>query len=678
MSVSALVLTLLACGRGPSLTVYAPDEASAEIARGVVSPLGDAEVIVSTSPEDDARRGRGQGLALLGDLDCVECYSLSQSGAGEPVLARYDGVLGMQYALADVLERGGLRFFHPDATYTPEEWTLPEDAAFSGEEVSPEITRRGLHLHTLHPIEGYYAMWEPGEENLARARAIVDWTARNRGNHLQWVALDNITETPGDLEPWIEHSAAIADYAHSRGLTVGMGIQLFGSGNLQLAFDLLDEVGDAEAQEQAMRERLAPVLDGVPLDLLNLSFGEFFGEEPEVFLDSVNRTLKVARELDPEIELASVIHVGAEQRVEYNGQDVLYYTLAQFADPEIVPWVHSVMFYTLFDDAGGAYHHEEFDEHRELLLRKIQAGEPVGYFPESAYWVTFDNSVPQYLPLYVWSRWRDIDQIREVTGGLSPDAHVLFSSGWEWGYWQQDYATMRLTHTLTDWTDEVRHQWAPFGAEGEAAAGLVIELVELQRAALIDQRLAAWLASYDNVMELGYKLDIISQPKRALPEEMAEMSREELDALRLSVVEPLAAYAAALAALDDRARLALGESEDPWLQELADGFALNRARAAFITHVTAGTVAGLTGGNPSADLAAAAEARAAGELVIRRRHAALWSPYGETLLVEGRNHTLYQYGYLIRADELCLWDRELLLAREALGEDVGFIPGCSL
>lgn len=678
MSLSALSLILLACGRGPALTVYAPDESSAELARGVVSPLGDAEVLVSASPEDDARRGRGQTLALVGDLDCVECYSLTRDGAGEPVVARYDGVLGMQYALAATLEEGGVRFYHPDASYAPEDWELPEELVLDGEEVSPEISRRGLHLHTLHPIEGYYAMWEPGEENLARARAIVDWTARNRGNHLQWVALDNITETPGDLEPWIEHSAAIVDYAHSRGLTVGMGIQLFGSGNLQLAFDLLDEVGDAEAQEQAIRERLEPVLDGVPLDLLNLSFGEFFGEEPEVFLDSVNRVLKVARELDEDVELASVIHVGAEQRVEYNGQDVLYYTLAQFADPEIVPWVHSVMFYTLFDDAGGAYHHEEFDEHRELLLKKIEAGEPVGYFPESAYWVTFDNSVPQYLPLYVWSRWRDIDQIRAVTGGLSPDAHVLFSSGWEWGYWQQDYATMRLTHTLTDWTDQVRHQWAPFGETGVTAAALVIELVELQRAALIDERLAAWLASYDNVMELGYKLDIISQPKRALPEEMAAMTAEELAALQQTVVEPLKTYTAALADLNERAQAAFGGSEDPWLAELADGFALNAARSAFITHVTAGTVLGLTGGDPTADFTAAAEARAAGELVIRRRHAALWSPYGETLLVEGRNETLYQYGYLIRADELCLWDRELLLAREVLGESVGPIPGCSL
>lgn len=77
---------------------------------------------------------------------------------------------------------------------------------------------------------------------------------------------------------------------------------------------------------------------------------------------------------------------------------------------------------------------------------------------------------------------------------------MLFSSGWERGDWQQDYATMRLTHILTDWTDQVRHPWSPFG--DEAAAALVIELVELRQKALIDQRLAAWLATYDNVMEL--------------------------------------------------------------------------------------------------------------------------------------------------------------------------------
>ena len=88
-------------------------------------------------------------------------------------------------------------------------------------------------------------------------------------------------------------------------------------------------------------------------------------------------------------------YVGKDLQVTYEGEDYIYYLLAQFANPEITPWVHSVMFYNLYDSAGGAYHHDYFTEHREYLESKIENGEKVAYFPESAYWVAFDNLVPQ-------------------------------------------------------------------------------------------------------------------------------------------------------------------------------------------------------------------------------------------------------------------------------------------
>ena len=49
-----------------------------------------------------------------------------------------------------------------------------------------------------------------------------------------------------------------------------------------------------------------------------------------------------------------------DQRVVYGSEEMIYYFLAQFAEPEIVPWVHTVMLYNLFEDAGSAYHHEKF------------------------------------------------------------------------------------------------------------------------------------------------------------------------------------------------------------------------------------------------------------------------------------------------------------------------------
>ena len=69
---------------------------------------------------------------------------------------------------------------------------------------------------------------------------------------------------------------------------------------------------------------------------------------------------------------------------------LLYYFLIKFANPAIVPWVHTTMFYNLYEDTGLAYLHTEFDEHRAYLEGRLREGKPVGYFPESADWVAFD------------------------------------------------------------------------------------------------------------------------------------------------------------------------------------------------------------------------------------------------------------------------------------------------
>ena len=272
------------------------------------------------------------------------------------------------------------------------------------------MVRRGLHMHTLHPIEGYYDFWEPSEENLYRAKRVIDWTIKNRGNYIEWVGLDNITDNPIAHDAWKAHTQAIINDVHQRGATVGLGVQLFGSGNLQNAFDLVDDVnGNREAQ---ISSRLALVLDDLDFDVLEMSFGEFFDEEPQEFIDSVNQAYDILQSVSPGIEMTSRLHVGDDLQVTYDNQEMIYYFLAAYANPEITPWVHTVMYYNLFEPSNGAYHHEDFAEHREFLFERLENGLPVAYFPESAYWVAFDNLVPTYLPMYVRSRWLDMFEIR--------------------------------------------------------------------------------------------------------------------------------------------------------------------------------------------------------------------------------------------------------------------------
>jgi hypothetical protein len=648
---------LLACSNRP-LTVHAPSSTDAAFTP-FVEHVPDERVRLDVS-DDPSTGGRGTHVVVALDRFCVECFELTADG--DVITVHAGDVLGAQYGVAAVMEAAGFRFFTPFSTHVPERIQTP-DALPQGVQ-SPDMRRRGLHMHTLHPIEGMYAFWMPGDDNQDRAQAVIDWVIKQRGNHVQWVSLEDI-ESPAVYEPWLAHSTALVDHAHDRGLTVGVGVQLFSEANLQLAFDLVDDP-DGDLAEQ-MDAQWA-LLTGPGFDLYNLSFGEFSDADPDAFLDAVDLSYARLQDAQPGAEMTTVLHVGDDLQVEYQGETMVYYLLAQFADPEITPWVHTVMFYNLFEDAGGAYHHDEFDQHRELLLERIEQGQPVGYFPESAYWVAFDNSVPQYFPLYIRSRWLDMRTAADETG-TGIDDHVLFSSGWEWGYWQNDYATLRMNWSVPDDYETVVQDM--FAVYDPTLAEVVVATAELQRDALIEQRLAAWIVGVDNVMELGYGLDIVSQPERPQLKHFDQLDDAQRDEIAQVVVD-LRAYAAELAALQERMRE--GHYPDEiFVREVVHGLEIDRLRALHAADVTQGVL------EDDVELLDAAEARLPSAYVaVYARHDDLHAPDPSQILDPGSNPTLYQFGYLHRADTLCYWERELAQARNVVEDAELEVPGCSL
>ncbi len=577
-----------------------------------------------------------------------------------------------------MLEDYGYRFFHPWAGHVPEVLEAPSRDGW-GPVQEPEMARRGIHLHTLHPIEGYFATWGTGETNLDGAARIVDWVVKNRGNHLQWVGLDDISDSSIRLQSWQEHTAQVIDEAHRRGVTTGLGIQLYGSGNLQQAFDLIDDPVDKREQVEA---RLAEVTSATPFDLYHLSFGEFNDAPPEEFLADINMAFEVLKEQAPDAEMASLVHVGADLLVEYEGDEYIYYLLAQFADPDITLWVHTVMYYNLYDDPGGSYHHDDYDAHRALLHQKLEAGEPVGYFPESAYWIAFDNSVPTFLPIYVKSRFKDIADTAAAVeqNGWSPLVdHTTFSSGWEWGYWQTDVAVLRMNWRLPDDYGELYDEmFAPWGEAGATAADALRQLAELQYQALIVERLGAYLCSKDSTMELGYNLDIISQPKRLSYSDIAALSQADRDAFRAEVIDPLRALATEHWALYEQVLNLDVPADDPWFAELRDGLSISALRSEFIAQVME-TAADHADGLDTAGHAAELETVLSdARQVVGSRHANMHHPDDALLTEPGANATIYQYGYLIRSDELCYWDREHIRLMNVIEGTDEAAPGCAL
>ena len=583
--------------------------------------------------------------------------------------------LGVLYGLGHALEALGYRFAHPLRTRKPT--AIPTQFAPLPDTVQlPAISkRRGLHLHTIHPTEAHFDFWQPSAEHLVGAKATADFVVHNRGNYLQWVALDNITDDKVAHAAWRDHTRAITSYGHGRGLKLGIAIQLFGASNLQKGFDLVDEGGDA----QEMERRLRLVVDGNGFDTVNLSFGEFSAADPAAFVAQVDQVYALLLKIQPTIEMTATIHVGNQPdlQVTYKGKTQLYYFLVDYANPAIVPWVHTVMYYNLFEDAGGAYGHAQFDEHRAFLLERLQGSKPVGYFPETAYWVAFDVCVPLFLPVYMRSRWLDLQQI--AAKGHKLVDHVLFSSGWEWGYWQHDAYALRTSFTLpTDWTAPLHEWWHAWGAVGGKAATRLAKLGNLQRDALIGARLAAYLAGRDVFIDLGFQTGTVAQPNRMDFAALAKAPAVERQQFRDKVLIPLINLSNATAEL---AADALGEvGADPWLHEMYDGMEVTAQRGRFVAALYAAVLAQADGDPKLRDLKVqeAETVLAAAEIWIGERHAALWDPQPKRLLARADNATLYPYGYLYQADTLCFWKRERAQVHNLLLGAGLAVPACVL
>jgi hypothetical protein len=665
---------LLGCREQGLVVVVEPsmEEVLRDFVAFIPSPI---EVEVTADPLAAARRG---GVALLESGDCGECYTLDvRDGA---LVVEGGAPLGLQYGLAELLEDAGFRFLHPHDTVVPEDAVLPESPPDPGFPREPEMAHRALHLHTLHPTDAMFDFQMPSEAGRERAFGVLDWLVKNRANHIQWMGLDDIATDDAALLAWREHVAAIQEKAHQRGLGVGFGVELYGSGNLQHAYDLLDRPGEEEEDHRIVADRLGRIMETLDWDLINLSFGEFFDESPDRFIRDIDATLAAARSFDPEVAMTAWVHVGDEVRVEVQGEDLIYYFLVKYADPAITRSVHTVMYYNLFDDAGGAYHHEDFSEHRAFLLDELAAGHPVEYYPESAYWCAFDSSVPLFLPIYLESRWRDLAGLAEETARLGLPglgAHTLFTTGWEWGYWLTDVLTLRMTWGLPgDWRQELLALFQPWGADGAALASAIGDLAKIQYDALIGQRLGAWLQGVDGFMEAGYLFDIVSQPRRLALEEAAALDPAGREALVREVLDPLAALADETEAV--LARIEAIPRSNPWFAEIRDGVAVDADRARFVEATYRAALASADGLPPDAWLDEADRAMARAALVVAGRHGALHDPDAGRLLVPIENPTLYPYGYLHHAHELCFWRRERAQVRNlVLGADED-VPGCAL
>lgn len=575
-----------------------------------------------------------------------------------------------------LLEMMGARFFHPMEDLVPAygEARIPTGIDV---DVEPAFETRGLQLHTLHPIEYFEPLTVPGEENLANAKRLVDWLVKTGHNEMQWWIME------ARAEGWAEHTTAIIEYANARGVEVGALMQLSQASNLQRGYGLVDDGATLEEGEAQVRQRLDAILD-VPWNRIELTMGEFLGGDPASVVAWLDAATVFLADRDPPIHVSVVNHVGGDLYVDYQGQNVFFYFLPQFADARLENNVHTVFFFDLYRPWGG-YNHEDFFDHREYLFEQLGT-RPMSYTPESAYWASADIDVPIFLPSYLTARWNDITGlVRDpMKMGLPPvKGHILFSSGHEWGYWLTDYLTARmLWHPDEPIEATVSHVTDAFGSCGEELGTALLATISLQDEFLFDRRLAGYLSGEDLADDAGAALDIFTTPRRRAYEEVAALEGEEREAFITDVVDALEEFATRSDLLTEDFRAACERPDERsanFCAELVDASEITALRAHHSERLYRAVLASEDKDAARLFLADATLIRERAAAVIARREAGYRFPV-EKLVEPFENASSYQWGYLRQAHLLCFWDRQAMQATNWVEYGAfGFVglPTCS-
>ena len=617
--------------------------------------------------------------------------------------------LGVTYAAYAALQELGFGFLHPLEPTIPDQLLRP--APFVERVESPRWPERGLHLHTMHPLElaDLVNGWGPGgpadadgwRAMLPDWERLLEWAVAQRLDWLNWVLLEGgewltfatSRERQGRL-------ALLVERAHAWGLRVGIDASI--ALQQQHAFRLIPEQGDEAYERVQLRDRIGWLME-LGLDFLATESGtsEFTNPGDERMLEWMN--LFTAELADRHGKPGFIkIHCSTGQLAESyldpdTGGPLNFNFLPHYADPRLGVMPHTVQHYGL-DDPAPTYGNDDFGAMREFLQEEAGA-RPVVWHPESAYWVSFDIDVPLFLPLYAERRLHDLRLLAadEAAGRMGRGEHagaamqgqVVFSSGWEWGYWLQDVLAARgawdpgaATHDdETAFRTLLADVLRPFGADAPAWVDLLVDTTAAQQALLIEGRVGgrappsvvrrngqAYLQgveTWDDVADLATDLGLATlsptQPDRLGLVEMRNPLHEPPDYER--EVEPLLAelettfaeLTGRFEALAARAPAAV----EPLATELAEAMRITTLRAVQVHGLYDGVAADLAGRRAERDArwnAARAALDAALELSARRE--ARYRVEPDRIGAWRENPTAYEFTYLWAARTLFYWWRD--------------------
>lgn len=446
--------------------------------------------------------------------------------------------VGVSFGLYGLLqEQLWFAFYHPKKSIIPQLdfWPLTEDFEW---EAQPRFDKKGFHVHTMHPLELTEPLLNPDCPNgLLQIKEYIDWLVRNQQNYFEFNLLEN-----DNLERWLAYIQPAVKYAHERGILVGLDISLHMT--QQKAFKLYHKFPfSLKSAKKQITEQLATLFQ-VPWDVIAMecSTTEFTKgnvaktQELTLFVtDLVTHTHGA--------HLASRQHVVKDEQMLHKVKKVDTLTTAQKAlDAHRLFFIHTVMFYGLKDTIAPVYQNKNL-LHLLDLLKKEQQQRETWYFPESAYWVTFDNSIPMYLMPYLQTRLDDI----LLMDSLDVTGHLTFTSGWEWGYWSIDWSIARWSWSHTFNGRKMRPSATQFLGDifhNQNIMNHINKLSELQQHYLKDQQLIRYVVAQTVTDELPKPLTLEFHPRPYKPYRWIrkKASLADLEELKNTIIQQLTAF----------------------------------------------------------------------------------------------------------------------------------------
>ncbi len=624
--------------------------------------------------------------------------------------------LGDGYAAYALLEELGFAFLHPLAPTRPPTLTLP---AAQDRSEAPYWPFRGLQLHTMHPLEltDMLQGWGPGgpadeagwNALLPEWDAFLEWMLANRQNRVHWIVLG--------ADSWMDFAdgpvrqqrfTTLVARGHEFGLWIGADAPLVQ--HQQHTWRLIQDTGELADEVAQIKTRVDHLMaSGFDYFATESGTTEFTSSDDQRMVAWMDALATHVDEAHGGRETYIKIHTSTGQEVENykdpeTNEPLNFNFLPHYADPRMGVMPHTVQYYGLTDPAP-TYGNTDFGFMREFLQEEVGLRNVV-WHPETAYWVSYDNDVPLFLPIYAERRLSDLRALArdELGGKMGRGPHVggrmdgqsTFSSGWEWGYWLPEVVTARAAWNprvdLVDEEEALRAALAPvvrpFGPVADEVANLLIKTIEAQRRLLIagevngvkpkeivkrnGQAYMQGFEAWDDISDLAESIPgldfTMTQPERLGLVEMRNPFHappgysKEVEPLLAAMEEEFTALADGFAALQPQ----VPAHARPLYDDIVDAARVTALRATQV-HGLHDYVDGLNDAPEEFQMMRLAAARDAIDeaLAVVKGREAQYRVDPERIAGWRDNPTAYRYGYLWTVRDLYYWWRDEGKAVEA-------------